>query len=160
VTRSIVFVSLALLLIDGLIAGIPVLPPLPLALLNLAYVWIFAENVEDRLGRAPFLAFYAICSVAGALAQVVLRGGETWAMLGSSSGTAGVLGAYMVLFWRSRVLVLFPAPPLIFEVPALLLIAMFPTTAAIFGLSISVQIAVGFGVGALLCLVLRRPVQW
>ncbi len=89
---------------------------------NMLYLFVFGDNVEDRLGHFRFLLFYLFCGVAAALAQVYvteLTGGNlSIPSLGASGAISGVLGAYLLLFPRRRVRVLvfsfFPA-----QVPAL-----------------------------------------
>lgn len=71
---------------------------------NLLYLWIFGNNVEDRMGRARFVAFYLLCGVAAAAAQVVVRPDSLVPMIGASGAVSGVLGAYILLFPRARVL--------------------------------------------------------
>jgi membrane associated rhomboid family serine protease len=150
----------AALVAAGQWTAVPGLPPLPLAILNLAYTWWFAENVEDRLGRWPFAAFYIVCTAAGAVAQSFVPGAGPLALVVSSGATAGVLGAYLVLFRGSRVLVFFPIAPVLHEVPALLFVGTFPLFGAPFGVGVLASIAAGFVTGTLLCLAIRRPVIW
>jgi membrane associated rhomboid family serine protease len=71
---------------------------------NLLYLWIFGNNVEDRMGRARFLAFYLLCGIAAAAAQVVVRPDALTPMIGASGAISGVLGAYILLFPRAQVL--------------------------------------------------------
>jgi membrane associated rhomboid family serine protease len=72
---------------------------------NMLYLWIFGNNVEDRLGPWRFLAFYLVCGVAATAAQTLASGPVDIANLGASGAVAGVLGAYLLLFPRARVLV-------------------------------------------------------
>ena len=71
---------------------------------NMLYLWIFGDNVEDRLGRARFVAFYLLCGAAAALGQVAVHPSSRVPMVGASGAVAGVMGAYFVLYPRSRVL--------------------------------------------------------
>ncbi len=71
---------------------------------NMLYLWIFGDNVEDRLGHAGFLLFYLFCGTAAALAQVAVNPQSMVPMIGASGAIAGVMGAYFVLYPRSRVL--------------------------------------------------------
>ncbi len=71
---------------------------------NMLYLWIFGNNVEDRMGRARFVAFYLLCGVAAAAAQVVVRPDSLVPMIGASGAVSGVLGAYILLFPRAQVL--------------------------------------------------------
>ncbi len=73
---------------------------------NMLYLWVFADNVEDRLGSVRFLAFYLLCGLSAAGAQVVLMPDSTIPMVGASGAIAGVLGAYMFLYPTARVLTL------------------------------------------------------
>lgn len=75
---------------------------------NMLYLWIFGNNIEDTLGRLRFLLFYFVCGAAAALAQVMSAPAATIPMIGASGAIAGVLGAYLILFPRARVLTLVP----------------------------------------------------
>ena len=75
---------------------------------NMLYLWIFGDNVEDRLGHVRFLVFYLLCGVAAALGARLIDPSSKIPMIGASGAIAGVLGAYFVLFPRSRVLTLVP----------------------------------------------------
>jgi membrane associated rhomboid family serine protease len=70
---------------------------------NLLYLWIFANNIEDRLGRGPFLLFYLGGGVAAALAQVAVAPDSTIPTIGASGAIAATLGAYLVFFPRARI---------------------------------------------------------
>jgi membrane associated rhomboid family serine protease len=71
---------------------------------NMLYLAIFGNNVEDRLGPWLFLGFYLACGVVAALAQAFASGFASVPMLGASGAIAGILGAYLLLFPRARVL--------------------------------------------------------
>jgi membrane associated rhomboid family serine protease len=71
---------------------------------NMWYLWIFGDNVEDRLGHGRFLVFYLLCGIAAALGQTVVDPHSTLPTIGASGAIAGVMGAYFVLYPRSRVL--------------------------------------------------------
>ena len=70
---------------------------------NLLYLWIFGNNIEDRFGRLPFLAFYLAGGAVAGLAQVVIDPTSTVPMIGASGAIAAALGAYLVLFPRARI---------------------------------------------------------
>jgi rhomboid family protein len=70
---------------------------------NMLYLWIFGDNVEDRMGPPRFLLFYLICGVAAALIQIAARPQSTAPLVGASGAIAGVLGAYALLFPGARV---------------------------------------------------------
>jgi membrane associated rhomboid family serine protease len=80
---------------------------------NLLFLWVFGNNVEDAMGHGRFLAFYLLCGVAAVFAQVLPHPASTVPMVGASGAISGVLGAYMLLYPRARVLLALP-PPFIF----------------------------------------------
>lgn len=75
---------------------------------NMLFLWIFGDNVEEAMGRAKFLVFYLICGVAAALAQALPDSHSIIPMIGASGAISGILGAYLLLFPRARVLVMIP----------------------------------------------------
>jgi len=91
---------------------------------NMWYLWIFGDNVEDRLGHGRFIAFYLLCGIVASFGQIVLDPGSTLPMIGASGAIAGVMGGYFVLYPQSRVLTLIPL--IIFweivELPAIMLL--------------------------------------
>ena len=70
---------------------------------NLLFLYVFGNNVEDRLGRVRFLAFYLGCGYAATYGFSAAFGGSDQPLVGASGAIAGVLGAYLVLFPRARV---------------------------------------------------------
>jgi membrane associated rhomboid family serine protease len=91
---------------------------------NMLFLWIFGDNVEDRMGHGRFITFYLLCGVAAALAQTALTPNSLIPMVGASGAIAGVMGAYLVLYPRSRVLMLFPFPLFLFELPAIVFLGV------------------------------------
>ncbi len=75
---------------------------------NMLYLWIFADNVEDRLGHARFLLLYLGSGVTAAVAQVVISPRSSVPMVGASGAIAGVLGAYLLMFPSARIVTLIP----------------------------------------------------
>jgi len=75
---------------------------------NMLYLWIFGDNVEDRLGHFRYLVFYFTCGIAAAIAHVYMNPNSMVPTLGASGAIAGVMGAYFVLYPQSRVLTLIP----------------------------------------------------
>ncbi len=73
---------------------------------NMLYLWIFGDNVEDRLGHAKYLIFYLLCGIAATFAQVLVDPRSNVPNLGASGAIAGVLGAYLLMFPRGSVRVL------------------------------------------------------
>src|SRR4029078_1150865 len=70
---------------------------------NMLYLWIFGNNIEDRLGRLPFILFYLAGGVAAAISQLLIAPGSTVPVIGASGAIAAVLGAYLVLYPRARI---------------------------------------------------------
>jgi membrane associated rhomboid family serine protease len=71
---------------------------------NMLYLWIFGDNVEERLGHLRYGFFYLLCGVVASLAHVYMNPNSLLPTLGASGAIAGVMGAYFVLFPQSRVL--------------------------------------------------------
>jgi rhomboid family protein len=71
---------------------------------NMLYLWIFGNNIEDRLGRPFFLAFYLLGGVVAGLTQVAIAPGSNVPLIGASGAIAATLGAYLVLYPRARIL--------------------------------------------------------
>lgn len=91
---------------------------------NMWYLWIFGDNVEDNVGHGRFIVFYLLCGAVAALGQVAMDPTSTLPTIGASGGIAGVMGAYFVLYPRSRVLTLIPLIIFweIIELPAIFLL--------------------------------------
>ncbi|HEU5439268.1 MAG TPA: rhomboid family intramembrane serine protease [Ktedonobacterales bacterium] len=70
---------------------------------NMLYLWIFGDNVEDRLGHLGYLIFYLFCGLAADAAQIAIDPSSTVPNLGASGAIAGVLAAYLVFYPGSRV---------------------------------------------------------
>src|SRR5438270_9391506 len=70
---------------------------------NMLFLYIFGDNVEDRMGHFPYLAFYLFCGVVAGITQVAIDPGSSIPSLGASGAIAGVLAAYVVLFPLARV---------------------------------------------------------
>jgi membrane associated rhomboid family serine protease len=87
---------------------------------NMLYLWIFGDNVEDRLGHVKFIIFYLLCGIAATFAQVLVNPDSTIPNLGASGAIAGVLGAYLLMFPRGSVRVLMGRA--IIPMPALIVI--------------------------------------
>ena len=75
---------------------------------NMLYLWIFGDNVEDRMGHGRFVVFYLLCGTAAALGQTIAAPDSVVPMVGASGAIAGVMGAYFVLYPRSRIVTLLP----------------------------------------------------
>jgi membrane associated rhomboid family serine protease len=102
---------------------------------NLLYLWIFGENVEDRLGHVRFLVFYLAAGAVAGLTQTGMDQAATTPIVGASGAVAGVMGGYFMLYRQSRVLTLFPFPLTVFEVPAVFFLAMWFLVQFLIGLA-------------------------
>ena len=89
---------------------------------NMLYLWIFGDNIEDRIGHAKFLAFYVICGIAASAAHIAFGPDSRIPSLGASGAIAGVLGAYLVLFPKRSVRVLLGRQ--IVNMPAFIVLGM------------------------------------
>src|SRR6187200_1653462 len=88
---------------------------------NMLYLWIFGDNVEDRMGHGRFVVFYLLCGIAAALVQTIMSPDSVVPMVGASGAIAGVMGAYFVMYPHSRIVTLIPIIVFvqIIEVPAI-----------------------------------------
>jgi len=93
---------------------------------NMLYLWIFGDNIEDRLGHFRYLVFYLACGFAATLAHAIVNPGSRLPSIGASGAIAGVLGAYILLFPRVRVTTLIPIFIFIIvrEVPAIFVLGI------------------------------------
>lgn len=87
---------------------------------NMWALWLFGDNVEDRMGPFKFLLFYLICGVIGNTAHVLVNPISTVPTIGASGAIAGIMGAYFILFPKARVLTLIPIIiyPWLVDIPA------------------------------------------
>ncbi|OLC79488.1 MAG: hypothetical protein AUH72_14340 [Acidobacteria bacterium 13_1_40CM_4_65_8] len=137
---------------------------------NMWYLWIFGDNVEDRLGHGRFIVFYLLCGMAAAIGQIVMDPSSELPTIGASGAIAGVMGAYFVLYPQSRVLTLIPWIFIqIVEIPAIVLLGFwflmqFLSAGAIAvtanthggGVAFAAHVA-GFVVGMVGVFVFRKP---
>lgn len=70
---------------------------------NMLFLWIFGNNIEDRLGHVRFIIFYLLCGVAAAYSHALAEQSSMVPMIGASGAVSGVVGAYMILFPRAKV---------------------------------------------------------
>ena len=75
---------------------------------NMWCLWIFGDNVEDRMGHGRFLVFYLLCGMLATCGHVLVDPFSLVPTIGASGAIAGVMGAYLVLYPRSRILTLIP----------------------------------------------------
>ncbi len=112
---------------------------------NMLVLWIFGNNVEDRLGGFRYLAFYLVCGVVAGLTQVYSAPGSDLPGIGASGAIAGVLAAYLLWYPRASVLTLIPIViiPWLVRLPALIVIVGWFLLQLLQGIA-----ALGQGVGA------------
>lgn len=75
---------------------------------NMLFLWVYGRNVEDLIGTGKFFGFYILCGLAAAIVQVVANPYSRIPTIGASGAIAGVMGAYLVKFPRSRIVTLVP----------------------------------------------------
>lgn len=70
---------------------------------NMLFLWIFGDNIENRIGHVRYFVFYIVCGVIAAFGQIVMDAGSVIPMLGASGAISGILGGYLLLFPHNRV---------------------------------------------------------
>ena len=135
---------------------------------NMLSLWIFGDNIEDRLGHGRYVFFYLLCGLIATLAHFFSDPSSQIPTVGASGAIAGVMGAYFVLYPHSRVLMWVPIF-FLFEVPAVFFLGFWFLTQLLSGvtsgLAASGQVGgvafwahvAGFAAGALLVKVFARP---
>lgn len=115
---------------------------------NLWTLWIFGDNVEDRMGHVRYLVFYLLCGLAAGVVHLVTNRGSDVPAIGASGAIAGVLGAYFALFPRARVLTLVPIffLPLFVEIPAVVFLGLWFLTQFLSGTAALVSVEAGGGI--------------
>ncbi|MGE3513429.1 MAG: rhomboid family intramembrane serine protease [Vicinamibacterales bacterium] len=144
---------------------------------NMWYLWIFGDNVEDRMGHGRFIAFYLLCGIGAAIGHVMAEPGSMIPTVGASGAIAGVMGAYFVLYPHSKVLTLIPLIIVwdVVELPAILLLGFWfllqllsagastlASDAGGGGIAFVAHVA-GFALGAIGVYVFKKrqpPVEW
>jgi membrane associated rhomboid family serine protease len=94
---------------------------------NMVFLWVFGDNIEDRLGHIGYLIFYLLAGVVAALAQGAIEPESVIPVLGASGAVAGVLGAYLIWFPGATIRVVIPFFVLIFipiPIPAWIMIGL------------------------------------
>ena len=115
---------------------------------NMLYLWVFGDNVEDRIGRIGYVAFYLTTGIVGAIAQILANPNSMVPTVGASGAISGVLGAYLVMFPHKRVRVLLFY--FVTEVRAVFVIGMWAVTQFLSGAgSLAVGTSDGGGVAYL-----------
>jgi membrane associated rhomboid family serine protease len=130
---------------------------------NMLFLWIFGNNVEDKLGELKFLIVYFASGIGGSLLQIYITPNSTIPMLGASGAISGLLAAYVLYFPRARILT-FVVPFFIFTLPAFVFIGYWIALQALNaflnigaiggGVAFFAHVG-GFGTGLILALLLR-----
>jgi rhomboid family protein len=91
---------------------------------NMWYLWIFGDNIEDRLGHFNYLIFYLLCGLGAGITHTIFNYESVVPSIGASGAIAGVLGAYLISYPRARVLTLVPIFIFIqiIEIPAVIVL--------------------------------------
>jgi len=94
---------------------------------NMWILWLFGDNVEDKMGKARFLAFYLICGLLASLTHYAFNLGSELPVVGASGAVAGVMGAYFLMFRKAKVLTFIP-PFFLFNFPAWIYLGFWAVT--------------------------------
>ena len=131
---------------------------------NMLFLWIFGDNVEDFFGHIPYFVFYMVCGIGSGLFHVLFNLTSTVPALGASGAISGVMGAYIVLFPRARILTLVFV--FLLPIPAVLVLGFwflgqFLSGVSSLGASVNGGVAVwahvgGFLLGMLITWVMKR----
>lgn len=140
---------------------------------NMMYLWIFGDNVEDRLGHGRFLLLYLTSGIVAAVSQLMFFPRSTVPMVGASGAIAGVLGAYLMMFPSARILTLIPLGFFwkTFELPAFIFLGIWFLIQWLQGLSAIGQVADvggiafwahigGFVSGIITIFIMRPRMRW
>ncbi|NJR66848.1 MAG: rhomboid family intramembrane serine protease [Leptolyngbyaceae cyanobacterium CRU_2_3] len=100
---------------------------------NMLYLWIFGNNVEDKLGHIKFLVFYLLCGIVAGLAQWFFAQNSSVPSLGASGAIAGVMGAYILRFPQAKILTLISFFAV--RVPAILFLGIWFVQQAFYGVA-------------------------
>ena len=94
---------------------------------NMAFLWVFADNIEDAFGHFGFALFYLLCGIAGGLVHAIMQPASQIPVIGASGAVSGVLGAYLLLFPKARLWVFFYLP-IPFRIPAVIVLGIWFAT--------------------------------
>lgn len=112
---------------------------------NMWALYIFGDNIEDRVGHGRYLLFYLLCGVGAALAHIATDPSSTVPVVGASGAISGIMGAYIVLFPRSRIIALVPVLflPWLIQIPAVVFVGIWFLSQLFNGLFSLADAAVG-----------------
>jgi membrane associated rhomboid family serine protease len=142
---------------------------------NMLYLWIFGNNIEDRLGHLRFLVFYLFCGYFAAYAHAITEPNSVIPMIGASGAVSGILGAYLLLYPRAHVytLIFLGFFVQVVRLPALIVIGFWAIIQLVSGITAKAAVSGGgvawfahiggfvFGLGAIRFLIpKRRWIRW
>jgi membrane associated rhomboid family serine protease len=117
---------------------------------NMLFLWIFGNNIEDKLGHVKYLIFYLACGILAGLTQWFFSSNSIVPSLGASGAIAGVMGAYILRFPKAEILTLVPGFFITFRVPALFFLGFWFAQQALYSFaSLSVPTNVGMQSGGI-----------
>ncbi|MEC4806700.1 MAG: rhomboid family intramembrane serine protease [Jaaginema sp. PMC 1079.18] len=104
---------------------------------NMLFLWIFGNNIEDKLGHLKYIIFYLSCGIFAALAQYIFAINSTVPTIGASGAIAGVMGAYIIRFPKAKILTLIPLGFFIttFRIPAVFFLGFWFAQQALYGVA-------------------------
>lgn len=94
---------------------------------NMVFLWVFADNIEDAFGHLGFVLFYLLCGIAAGLSHAIMEPTSQVPVIGASGAVSGVLGAYLLLYPRARLWVIFYLP-IPFRIPAVIVLGFWFAT--------------------------------
>ena len=94
---------------------------------NMVFLWVFADNIEDAFGHLGFILFYLLCGIAAGLSHAIMEPTSQVPVIGASGAVSGVLGAYLLLYPRARLWVIFYLP-IPFRIPAVIVLGFWFAT--------------------------------
>lgn len=104
---------------------------------NMWSLWLFGDNVEDKIGKVNFFFFYILCGFIASLGHYLFNMNSYFPVIGASGAIAGVMGAYVVMFPLARIVTLVPIIwiPLFFQIPAFIFIGLWFSLQVFLGIS-------------------------
>jgi membrane associated rhomboid family serine protease len=84
---------------------------------NMWILWLFGDNIEDRMGKGKFLLFYLLCGIIAGVTHYAINPGSQVPVVGASGAVAGIMGAYFIMFKKAKVLTFIP-PFFLLNLPA------------------------------------------
>lgn len=103
---------------------------------NMLYLWIFGNNIEDILGHFRFLIYYLLCGITASLIHILIQPSSSLPTIGASGAISGILGAYLILFPKARIIALIPVFLFrLIKIPAFIFIGLWIVIQILSGIS-------------------------